>query len=119
MNPSTSIPEPMKTMAVYILNRRVHIPIARTASVNIPIKTAKAPFSGIDGRYPQYDSTIGHVWRVHAARHAFRSGEVPFRHLIWEAKPEFSMVFRCCWTDRRWRARRRKLNIRPYPMDGG
>lgn len=91
MNPKTSIAEPMNTTAVYFLNLRVHIPIPKMESVKSPMNTAKVPFSGIEGRYPQYDSTIGQVSTVHAARHAFRSGAVPLRHRIWAAKPEFEL----------------------------
>lgn len=114
MNPKTSIAEPMKTMAVYFLNLRVHIPIPSMASEKSPIKTAKVPFSGIDGLYPQYDNTIGQLSTVHAARHAFRSDALPLRHLIWAAKPEFELSMVCGELDRGCNVEDAALNIRPY-----
>lgn len=98
MYPRTSIDEPINMTDVYFLNRRDHIPIARMPIVKSPKKTAKAPLTGMEGRYPQYDSTIGQVWTVHAERQAFRSDELPLRHRICWPKDEFSMVS-CQWIE--------------------
>jgi len=90
----TSMPLPTNMTAVYFLKRRVHIPWARATIKNMENMAAKAPFMGIDGRYPQYDSMSGHVLTVQVALHAFRAAASPVKHRIWAPKEalELSMV---------------------------
>src|ERR1700761_5346413 len=76
----TSMTVPVNIIAVYFLNLLVQTPWTKTIVIKMTKIAAKAALTGIFGRYPQYDRTNGQVSKVQAARHAFRSSNVPFKH---------------------------------------
>jgi hypothetical protein len=77
----------MNIMAVYFLNRRVHIPGTNTAIRYIAKIAKKAAFVATCGRYPQYDRTSGQVSTVQEARQARRCSKSPRRHRSCSIRP--------------------------------